>query len=91
MSVPVGERDPSEMEFVANARKLQIYTIKKCKGLHKSYTFYIGIPLADSARKIHSCAKRANSINPTNQHEAQMRIGDFRELKYERVDVIFVS
>lgn len=88
MSVPMPMRDPSDMQFVATARQLQIETIKRCKNLKKSYTFYVGIPLADSARKIHSCAKRANSINPTNQHEAQMRIDQLLYAKAEAHNMI---
>jgi hypothetical protein len=84
VSVPVPERDPSDMEFVTNARNLQIETIKRCKNLNKSYTFYVGIPLANIARNIRSYTKRANSINPTNKHEAQMRID---QLLYAKAEV----
>ena len=83
-SVHRNERDDSDMQFVQTARDLQIYVLKTVRHFPKSYTFYLGLPLAESARKIHSCVKRANSINPTNQHEAQMRID---QLLYARAEI----
>lgn len=61
------------MEFIHTARELEIYTIKKCIGFPKRYTFYLAKPISDSAVRIHTYSKMANSIYPTNQHEAQMR------------------
>lgn len=61
------------MEFVHTARQLQIHTIQKCVGFPKRYTFYISQPIAASATKIHEYVKCANSVYPTNQHEAQIR------------------
>ncbi len=61
------------MEFIHNARQLQIYTIQKCVGFPKRYTFYISQPLSNCATRIHEYVKCANSIYPLNQHEAQMR------------------
>ena len=61
------------MEFVHTARELQRYTIQKCVGFPKRYTFYVSQPIADMATKIHDYVKCANSIYPLNQHEAQMR------------------
>lgn len=73
MSVRKNERDTSTMEFVATARKLQIYTIQKCVNFPKRYTFYVSQPIANAATRIHEFVKCANSIYPLNQHEAQMR------------------
>lgn len=73
MSVIKSKRSESEMEFVYNARQLQIYTIQKCVGFPKRYTFYLAQPIADLATQIHHHVKCANSIYPTNQHEVQMR------------------
>ena len=72
MSVIKSKRAESEMEFIHNARQLQIYTIQKCVGFPKRYTFYISQPLSNCATRIHEYVKCANSIYPLNQHEAQM-------------------
>ena len=61
------------MEFVHTARQLQIYTIQKCVGFPKRYTFFIAQPISNSATRVHEYVKMANSIYPTNAHEVQMR------------------
>lgn len=61
------------MEFLATARKLQIYTIQKCVNFPKRYTFYVSQPLANAATRVYEYVKCANSIYPLNQHEAQLR------------------
>ena len=73
MSVIKSKRATSEMEFIANARKLQIYTIQKCVNFPKRYTFYVSQPIANAATRIYEDVKRANSIYPLNQHEVQIR------------------
>lgn len=73
MSVPKSQRGDSEMEFIYAARQLEIYTIRKCVGMPKRYTFYIAQPLVSDARRIHDDVKMANSIFPRNQHDAQVR------------------
>ena len=73
MSVIKSKRNTSDMEFIANARKLQIYTVKKCINFPKRYTFYISQPIANASTRIYEDVRRANSIYPLNQHEAQMR------------------
>ena len=61
------------MEFIANARKLEIYSIQKCVGFPKRYTFYVSQPIANAATRIYEDVKRGNSIYPLNQHEVQLR------------------
>ncbi|MBR0411528.1 MAG: hypothetical protein IJI25_11120 [Eubacterium sp.] len=73
MSVIRSQRAESEMEFIHTARQLQIYTIQKCVGFPKRYTFYIAQPIANSATRVHQYTKMANSIYPTNAHEVQLR------------------
>lgn len=73
MSVPKSRRGESEMEFIYNARQLQLYTIRKCVGFPKRYTFYISQPLVNDSKRIHDDVKMANSIFPSNAHEAQIR------------------
>ena len=73
MSVVRSKRSNSAVEFIHTARELQIYTIQKCAGFPKRYTFYVSEHLAASATRIHEYVKMANSVFPTNQHEAQIR------------------
>lgn len=73
MSVIKSKRTESEMEFISNARELQIYTVKKCTGFPKRYTFYVSQPIANIATQIHHNVKCANSIYPTTKSEAEMR------------------
>ena len=73
MSVPKGKRGESDMEFINNARKLQIYTIQKCASFPKRYTFYISQPIAAAAARVYEQTKKANSIFPANEHEVQLR------------------
>lgn len=73
MSVPKPMRNQSEMEFIRNARELQIYTIRKCKKFPTRFTFYVSVPLANSSMRVYENVKRGNSVNPSNQHEAQIR------------------
>ena len=73
LAVIKSKRSKSEMDFIYNARQLQIHTIKKCVNFPKRYTFYVAQPIVNAATRIHEDVKRANSIFPTNQHEAQIR------------------
>ena len=89
MSVIRSKRGESEAEFLATARKLQIFTIQKCVNtIPKRYTFFIATPLADSARKVYECVKRGNSINPTNVHEVQLRRDWFIQANAELYNLI---
>ena len=73
MPVIRSKRAESEMEFIHTARQLQIYTIQKCVGFPKRYTFYIVQPIANAATRVHEYVKMANSVYPTNAHEVQIR------------------
>ena len=73
MSVIKSKRSTSDMEFLASARKLVLYTIRKCIGFPKRFTFYVSQPLANATTRIYEEVKRGNSIYPLNQHEVQMR------------------
>ena len=74
MSVIRSQRGESELEFLNTARKLQAFTIQKCVNtIPKRYTFFIANHLADSATAVYVYVKKANSVYPLNQHEAQMR------------------
>lgn len=73
MSVIRSARSVSEVQFLHTARELQIYTVQKCVGFPKRYTFYVSQPLAAVATRIYEDVKRGNSIYPANQHEVQLR------------------
>lgn len=73
MSVIRSQRSTSDMQFLATARALQIYTIRRCVGFPKRYTFYVSQPLAAIGTRVYEDVKRGNSIYPTNQHEVQIR------------------
>lgn len=73
LSVIKSKRTQSEMQFIYTARELQIYSIQKCVGFPKRYTFYLGQPIANAATRIHEFVKMANSVYPLNAHEVQMR------------------
>ena len=88
MSVIKSQRNISEMEFIANARKLQIFTVRKCVSFPKRYTFYVSQPIANSATRIYEDVRRANSIYPLNQHEAQMRRDCFLRANAELYSLI---
>ena len=73
MSVIKSKRTTSSMEFIATAKKLEIFSIRKCTNFPKRYTFYIAQPIANAALRVYEFVQKANSIYPTNQHEAQLR------------------
>lgn len=73
MSVIKSKRSESPVEFIYNARNLQIYTAQQVKNFGKTYTFILGQRMADMAFSIHDNVKKANSITPTNAHEVQTR------------------
>ena len=61
------------MEYVENARKLQIYTIRNCVKFPKRYTYIVVQTIAALAQEIDTRVRIAESVMPTNLHEAQMR------------------
>ena len=73
MSVVKSKRGESNMECLYTGRTLQIYSIRKCVGFPKRYTFYVSQPIANASVRVYENVKRGNSIYPVNQHEAQMR------------------
>ena len=61
------------MEYVHTARDLHIYTVRKCVGFPKRYTFYCGQPIAECATRIHENVKCANSIYPSSKADYWLR------------------
>ena len=74
MSVPAPQRKKPPPQFLTTARSLERETRRRCVNGPKRYTFFGLQELWQTSRKIHSAAKRANTIWPTNQHEARTRI-----------------
>ena len=73
MSVHLWERDTSDADFLHYARELHLVSIRKCVKFPKRYTFYVSQDIAQTASNVHKFVVRGNSVNPHNQHEAQMR------------------
>ena len=88
MSVIRSARSVSEVQFLHTARELQIYTVQKCVGFPKRYTFYVSQPLAAAATRIYEDVKCGNSIYPANQHEVQLRRDYFLQALAELQNLI---
>ena len=73
MSVPKGKRSTSTMEFLMNARNLEIFTLRKTKGFPTRWRADISTPLVLETRFVYERLKMANNLWPTNAHEAQLR------------------
>ena len=74
MSVPKSKRDESKFEVVNNALDLYKFTLSLCLKMPKRYTFLVLQPIVELAGNVADYTKCANSVFPTNAHEAQMRI-----------------
>ena len=73
MSVIRSKRSTSDAQFLNTARELESKTRHACLRCPKRYTFFGLQDLWKTAREIHSYVKKANSVNPSNQHEVQIR------------------
>ena len=73
MSVTVPNRGKSDAEFLKVARELEKETRRRCVNGPKRYTFFGLQELWMTTRRIYREIKKANSIFPGSQHEAQLR------------------
>ena len=73
MSVYKSKRGKSSVQFVESARKLEEHTLEQCLKVPKRYTFYLTQRIMGLASTVYEEVVAANSIYPTNQHEAQLR------------------
>lgn len=73
MAVYKALRGESKVQFVETARLLAVHTRKYCLKMPKRYTFFGVQDLCALADRVYNEVKMANSIYPTNQHEAQLR------------------
>jgi hypothetical protein len=73
MSVYKSKRGESAVQYVENARQLQIFTLSNCVRFPKRYTYLVVNKIASLAEDIVTHIRIAEAILPTNGHEAQMR------------------
>lgn len=73
MPVLKSKRCESKMQFVDTARELEIYTLRYAVKFPKRYTFFITTEIVRLAQSVYNEVKSANSIFPTNAHEAELR------------------
>lgn len=73
MSILKSKRCESKMQFVDTARELEIYTLRYAVKFPKRYTFFITTEIVRLAQSVYNEVKSANSIFPTNAHEAELR------------------
>lgn len=73
MSVYKSKRGKSSVQFVETARKLEEHTLEQCLKVPKRYTFLLTQRIMGLASTVYEEVVAANSIYPTNQHEAQLR------------------
>ena len=73
MSVPKSQRSPSSYEAVHVPEVMYDKVIKVCAKMPKRYTYLLLKDTVEIAGRIVDHVAAANSIFPTNQHEAQMR------------------
>lgn len=73
MSVLKSQRSESSVKFLDVAYDLEVHTLKCCMKLPKRMTFFLATELSRLAAEVHIQCKAANSVFPTNAHEAQLR------------------
>lgn len=73
MSVLKQNRGESSLQFLDNARKLEIYSLRNCFKFPKRYTFLFTNEIANLSKSIYNNVKSANSIFPNGELEYKMR------------------
>lgn len=73
MSVYKSKRGESSIQFIEVARKLETHTLEQLLKVPKRYTFLLTTHVMELASAVYDDVVSANSIYPTNQHEAQTR------------------
>lgn len=74
MSVPKSKRKESSYDVVDTAKKLRGKVLHICLKLPRRYTYILLQDAMHNASKVAYLCKGANSVFPTNAHEAQIRI-----------------
>lgn len=73
MSVFANARGESGIEYCDLAWKIYDHTMTSCTRFPKRWDRYILLDIVKEAKKVQEYCVGANSIYPTNQHEAQLR------------------
>lgn len=73
MSQNKSKRKPSPAQFLENALQIQTTTLRRVAKFPKRFTYLLSVHLTDAAAHGYEQVKKANSIYPRNQHEAQIR------------------
>ena len=73
-NVPEMKRSKSKFQVIDTSRELKKKVLKICIKLPKRYTDLILKDTVQDAKDVARYARKANSIFPHNQHEAQIRI-----------------
>ena len=73
MSVYKSKRGESAVQFIEIARKLEEHTLTQCLKVPKRYTFLLTQEIMRLVTAVYNGVISANSVFPTNQHEAQLR------------------
>ena len=77
MSVPKSKRGESGFQVIDTSRELKRKMIQICVKLPKRYTDLILKDAVADSKAVARYTRIANSIFPTNQHEAQIRIDNW--------------
>ena len=73
LSVVKSQRKLSKLEYVYNARELEIFSLQQCLKFPKRYTFYLGQQISNLAISIHKNIHMSNCFIPINDHEKQIQ------------------
>lgn len=73
MSVVKSQRKMSNLEYVYNARQLEIYTLRKCINFPKRHTFYLGKEMSELAINIYKNVHIAYSTQSNSPQETKIR------------------
>lgn len=80
MSVPPGDRKPSNVQFLATAEEIESRAMDVCRKWPKSWMFVLTTRTLALASRIHEKAQDANAIFPiTTEREKQDRISNLQQ------------
>lgn len=87
MSVLKAHRNISPMQFVENARTLEVHTLKSCSKFPKAYVHTLTSVIVNSAINLYKFVSLANDIFPATQEDKQRKIY-YISLALDEVDVL---
>ena len=71
--VPKSKRKKSKKQYLMSAREINMEVIRLCCSFPKKYEYYLCTPIADTSARIYENVRKADSINPKNRHELELR------------------